>query len=91
MHYQAWINDILDFSKIESGTLLISPHSASIRESIYDIASIVAPKAKEQKISVNVDISPDTSAMRDDRWPPTKTDFDELYVERSSSSQPKVV
>lgn len=43
------INDILDFSKIESGMLLISPHSASIRESIYDIASIVAPKAKEQK------------------------------------------
>ncbi|MEZ8631378.1 response regulator [Vibrio lentus] len=56
------INDILDFSKIESGMLLISPHSASIRESIYDIASIVAPKAKEQKISVSVDISPDTPA-----------------------------
>ncbi|WP_186170549.1 response regulator [Vibrio chagasii] len=56
------INDILDFSKIESGMLLISPHSASIRESIYDIASIVAPKAKEQKISVNVDISSDTPA-----------------------------
>ncbi|CAK3262785.1 two-component system, sensor histidine kinase and response regulator [Vibrio crassostreae] len=56
------INDILDFSKIESGMLLISPHSASIRESIYDIASIVAPKAKEQRISINVDISPDTPA-----------------------------
>ncbi|MEZ9566081.1 response regulator [Vibrio artabrorum] len=56
------INDILDFSKIESGMLLISPHSASIRESIYDIASIVAPKAKEQNISLNVDISPDTPA-----------------------------
>ncbi|MFA0115080.1 response regulator [Vibrio sp. 10N.261.46.E11] len=56
------INDILDFSKIESGMLLISPHSASIRESIYDIASVVAPKAKEQKISVNVAISPDTPA-----------------------------
>ncbi len=56
------INDILDFSKIESGMLLISPHSTSVRESIYDIASIVSPKAKEQKISVNVDISPDTPA-----------------------------
>ena len=40
--------------------LLISPHSASIRESIYDIASIVAPKAKEQKIALNVNISPNT-------------------------------
>ncbi|PMM59521.1 response regulator [Vibrio splendidus] len=56
------INDILDFSKIESGMLLINPHSASIRESIYDIASIVAPKAKEQKITINVDISSDTPA-----------------------------
>lgn len=54
------INDILDFSKIESGMLLISPHSASIRESIYDIASIVSPKAKEQNIGVNVEISPNT-------------------------------
>lgn len=54
------INDILDFSKIESGMLLISPHSASIRESIYDIASIVAPKAREQKIALNVNISPNT-------------------------------
>ncbi|MCG9630271.1 response regulator [Vibrio sp. Isolate30] len=54
------INDILDFSKIESGMLLISPHSASIRESIYDIASIVAPKAKEQKIELNVNISANT-------------------------------
>lgn len=62
------INDILDFSKIESGMLLISPHSASIRESIYDIASIVAPKAKEQNITVSVDISSDTPArvMLDD-------------------------
>ncbi|UTT86953.1 response regulator [Vibrio pelagius] len=54
------INDILDFSKIESGMLLISPHSASIRESIYDIASIVAPKAKAKKIDLNVSISPNT-------------------------------
>ncbi|NOI02585.1 response regulator [Vibrio kanaloae] len=62
------INDILDFSKIESGMLLISPHSASIRESIYDIASIIAPKAKEQNITVSVDISSDTPArvMLDD-------------------------
>ncbi|MUK75399.1 response regulator [Aliivibrio fischeri] len=54
------INDILDFSKIESGMLLISPHSASIRESIYDIASVVAPKAKEQNIFININIHPDT-------------------------------
>ncbi|WP_407077139.1 response regulator [Vibrio qingdaonensis] len=50
------INDILDFSKIESGMLQINPHSTSIRESIYDIASIVAPKVKEKGIQLNVDI-----------------------------------
>ncbi|MFM2587543.1 response regulator [Vibrio sp. TBV020] len=54
------INDILDFSKIESGMLLVSPHSTCVRESMYDIASIVAPKAKEQGIDLNVSISPDT-------------------------------
>ncbi|MCL9777209.1 response regulator [Vibrio methylphosphonaticus] len=50
------INDILDFSKIESGMLQINPHSTSIRETIYDIASIVAPKVKEKGIQLNVDI-----------------------------------
>ncbi|MBR9787073.1 MAG: response regulator [Vibrionaceae bacterium] len=54
------INDVLDFSKIESGMLLISPHSTCIRESIYDIASIICPKAKEKCIDVKVSISRNT-------------------------------
>ncbi|WP_230853620.1 histidine kinase dimerization/phospho-acceptor domain-containing protein, partial [Vibrio harveyi] len=54
------INDILDFSKIESGMLLISPHSTCVRESIYDIASIVSPKAKEKGIDLKVNISRNT-------------------------------
>ncbi len=54
------INDILDFSKIESGMLLISPHSTCIRESLYDIASVISPKAKEKGIDLEVSISPDT-------------------------------
>ncbi|NOH73309.1 response regulator [Vibrio pectenicida] len=54
------INDILDFSKIESGMLVISPHSTNIRESIYDIASIVSPKAKEKHIDLHVSISSNT-------------------------------
>lgn len=54
------INDVLDFSKIESGMLLISPHSTCIRESIYDIASIICPKAKEKGIDVKVNISRNT-------------------------------
>lgn len=54
------INDVLDFSKIESGMLMISPNSSCIRESIYDIASIVCPKAKEKGIDIKVNISPNT-------------------------------
>ena len=54
------INDILDFSKIESGMLLVSPHSTCVRESMYDIASIVAPKAKEKGIDLKVSIGPET-------------------------------
>ncbi|MYM61376.1 response regulator [Vibrio sp. OCN044] len=54
------INDILDFSKIESGMLVITPHSTNVRESIYDIASIVSPKAKEKRIDLQVSISPNT-------------------------------
>ncbi|MGF1684602.1 response regulator [Photobacterium minamisatsumaniensis] len=50
------INDILDFSKIESGMLQISAHSTAIRETIYDIASIVAPKVKEKGINIDVNI-----------------------------------
>ncbi|MGP8305234.1 response regulator [Vibrio sp. YIC-376] len=54
------INDVLDFSKIESGMLMISPNSSCVRESIYDIASIVCPKAKEKGIDIKVNISPNT-------------------------------
>nr|WP_244225129.1 response regulator [Vibrio aquaticus] len=54
------INDVLDFSKIESGLLLVSPSSTCVRESIYDIASIVAPAAKDKGIELNVSVHPDT-------------------------------
>ncbi|MGR5259295.1 response regulator [Vibrio astriarenae] len=50
------INDILDFSKIESGMLHISHHHTTIRETLFDIASILAPKTAEKGISINVDI-----------------------------------
>ncbi|EKM31371.1 histidine kinase-, DNA gyrase B-, and HSP90-like ATPase family protein, partial [Vibrio harveyi] len=40
--------------------LLISPHSTCVRESIYDIASIVSPKAKEKGIDLKVNISRNT-------------------------------
>ncbi|GLT19787.1 hypothetical protein GCM10007938_35700 [Vibrio zhanjiangensis] len=54
------INDILDFSKIESGMLVISPNSTNLRESIYDIASIVSTKAQEKGIDLKVTVSVNT-------------------------------
>nr|WP_260261477.1 response regulator [Vibrio intestinalis] len=54
------INDILDFSKIESGMLMISHHPTGVRETIYDIASVIAPKAKEKKLDLQVHISRNT-------------------------------
>jgi len=56
------INDILDFSKIESGKLHISPHSSSLRENIYDIAAINAPKIQEKGLDFSVNIGPDVPA-----------------------------
>ncbi|MGL6314380.1 response regulator [Vibrio sp. WXL103] len=53
------INDILDFSKIESGMLIVSPHASSLRETVYDLASIVMPKVKEKEIGLNINISND--------------------------------
>lgn len=52
------INDILDFSKIESGKLPINTYSTSLRESIYDVAAIIAPKLKEKGIKFNINIDP---------------------------------
>ncbi|WP_394242398.1 response regulator [Vibrio astriarenae] len=62
------INDILDFSKIESGMLIVSPHASCVRETVYDLASIVMPKVKEKEIGLNINISPDLpySLMVDD-------------------------
>lgn len=50
------INDILDFSKIESGKLTVSVHSTTLRETVYDIAAIIAPKIKEKGLVLKVDI-----------------------------------
>ncbi|WP_200766865.1 hybrid sensor histidine kinase/response regulator [Vibrio nigripulchritudo] len=51
------INDVLDLSKIESGKLQISPHTSNVREVIYDTAALIAPKAHQAGIQLNVDVS----------------------------------
>lgn len=40
--------------------LLINPGSTCIRETIYDVAAIAAPKAREKGIEIKVNISENT-------------------------------
>ena len=53
------INDILDLSKIESGHLEIAPHTCALKEVIFDTAALIAPKAQQKDI--NLEINLDTS------------------------------
>ncbi|REL25283.1 response regulator [Thalassotalea euphylliae] len=64
----ALINDILDFSKIESGKLSVSLHSTALRETVYDLAAIVAPKISEKPIALllNIDERIPARVMADD-------------------------
>ncbi|RJX71410.1 response regulator [Vibrio sinensis] len=50
------INDILDLSKIESGHLEITPYPSHVRDAIFDTASMISGKVKEQDLSLYIDI-----------------------------------
>ncbi|MGR5297512.1 ATP-binding protein [Vibrio mediterranei] len=53
------INDILDLSKIESGHLEICPHTTAIKETIFDTAALIAPKAQQKQLDIFIDIDAD--------------------------------
>ncbi|WP_162063928.1 ATP-binding protein [Vibrio taketomensis] len=53
------INDILDLSKIESGHIEITPYPSDVRDVVYDTAAMIAAKATENNVQLNVDIAPD--------------------------------
>ncbi|MGR5145230.1 ATP-binding protein [Photobacterium alginatilyticum] len=52
------INDILDLSKIESGHLEICPHTCAIKEILFDTAALIAPKAQQKSIDINIELDP---------------------------------
>jgi signal transduction histidine kinase len=52
------INDILDLSKIESGHLEICPHTTAIKETVYDTAALIAPKAQQKAVDIHINIDP---------------------------------
>ncbi|MFA0442226.1 hypothetical protein BCU70_16265 [Vibrio sp. 10N.286.49.C2] len=53
------INDILDLSKIESGHLEICPHTCAIKEVVFDTAALIAPKAQQKSINIDINIDSD--------------------------------
>ncbi|MBY6196821.1 ATP-binding protein [Vibrio hangzhouensis] len=52
------MNDILDVSKIESGHLEICPHTTAIKETIFDTAALIAPKAQQKSVEIKIHIDP---------------------------------
>ena len=57
------INDILDFSKIEAGKLELERTPFSPRETLEEVADIVAGMARERSIDLSVIVRRDTPAM----------------------------
>ncbi len=51
------INDILDLSKIESGNLVLSPHTANIRELAFEAMNMVNAQALKQEVTLEVEFS----------------------------------
>ncbi|MGV3624902.1 MAG: ATP-binding protein [Archangium sp.] len=51
------INDILDFSKIESGKLMLEDIAWNVRETLGDVVDLLAPRAREQRLSLVIDVS----------------------------------
>lgn len=55
------INDILDLSKIESGNLMLSIHSVSLREMVFDTINMISSKALKQDVELKVEFADDLS------------------------------
>lgn len=53
------LNDILDFSKIEAGRLEIDPHPFDLRDTVENVAGLMAPRAGEKRLELNVSYAPD--------------------------------
>ena len=58
------INDILDFSKIEAGKLELDSSPFSLRDTIEDVAELLADQASQKSIELLVDFDPALHANR---------------------------
>lgn len=53
------INDILDFTKLESGKLRLSPRSFNLRQTVYEVATMMQARALEKDLEMIVRYAPD--------------------------------
>lgn len=53
------INDILDFAKLEAGKFRLSPRAFNLRQTIYEVATMMQARALEQDIELIVRYAPD--------------------------------
>jgi light-regulated signal transduction histidine kinase (bacteriophytochrome)/DNA-binding NarL/FixJ family response regulator len=65
-HLLSIINDILDFSKIEAGKLTLSERDFDPSALLNDIASLIAPQAREKGLEVRIEADPDLGWLRGD-------------------------
>jgi CheY-like chemotaxis protein len=52
------INDILDFSKLEAGKLRLTPRSFNLRQTVYEIATMMQARALEKDLELIVRYAP---------------------------------
>ncbi|MDR3136061.1 MAG: response regulator [Coriobacteriales bacterium] len=55
-HLLAIINDILDMSKIEADKIELAHQPFDVRQMIYSVTSLIAPRAKENKLHFALDV-----------------------------------
>ena len=53
------INDILDFSKIQAGKLVLESVPFDLQKNVEDVASLLAPKARDKNLEFAVRYAPD--------------------------------
>ncbi|WP_411818277.1 response regulator [Hyphococcus sp. DH-69] len=55
----AVINDILDFAKLEAGKLKLAPRPFNLRQTVYEVTTMMQARAHEQDIELIVRYAPD--------------------------------
>ena len=57
------INDILDFSKIEGGHMSLDPLNFDLERALYEVCSLLMPKAREKQLELIFNYSSDCPRM----------------------------